>query len=65
MATFFKCGNSSTPKNAAIYTKNAALDMGYSRTYKTQLHMNNLSRVFKKRGFIPSVAMFLKTKMAG
>ena len=47
IAAFFKRGNSSTPKNAVIDTKNAALYMGYSRTYKTQLHMNNLSRVFK------------------
>ena len=48
-------------KNAAIHIKNAALDMGYSRTYKTWLHMNNLSHVFKKHGFNPSVAVFLKT----
>ena len=34
IATFFERGNSSTPKNAAIHTKNAALDLGYSRTYK-------------------------------
>ena len=53
IAAFFKCGNSSTPKNAAIHNKNAALDIGYSRTYKMQLHMNNLSRVFKKRGLMP------------
>ena len=54
IAVFFKCGNSST-------TKNAALNMGYSRMYKTWLHMNNLSHVFKKHGFNPSVAVFLKT----
>ena len=52
---FFKCGNSST-------TKNAALNMGYSRMYKTWLHMNNLSHVFKNHGFNPSVAVFLKTQ---
>ena len=62
IAAFFKCSNSSTPKNAVIHTKNTALDMGYSRTYKMRLHMNNLSRVFKKRGFIPSVTVFLKTQ---
>ena len=47
IAAFFKRGNSSTPKNAVLHTKNATLDMGYSRNYKTRLHMNNLSRVFK------------------
>ena len=61
MAAFLKCGNNSNPKNAAIHTKNAALDMGYSRTYKTRLYVNSLSRVFKKCGFIPFVAVFLKT----
>ena len=60
MAAFLKHGNNSNPKNAAIHTKNAALDMGYSRTYKMRLHMNNLSCFFKKCGFIPSVAAFLK-----
>ena len=59
---FFKRSNSSTPKNMAIHTKNAALDMGYSHTYKTWLHMNNLSRVFKKRAFISFVAAFLKMR---
>ena len=38
IATFFERGNSSTPKNAAIHTKNAALDLGYSRTYKMRLY---------------------------
>ena len=37
MATFFKCGHSSTPKNAAIAQKNAALDAFYGLAYKTQL----------------------------
>ena len=37
MATFFKRGRSSTPKNAAIAQKNAALDVFYGPANKTQL----------------------------
>ena len=37
MAAFFKCGRSSTPKNATIAQKNAALDAFYGPAYKTQL----------------------------
>ena len=35
IAAFFKHGNSSTPKNAAIAQKNAALDAFYGRMFKT------------------------------
>ena len=37
MAAFFKRGCSSTPKNAAIAQKNAALDVFYGPANKTQL----------------------------
>ena len=37
MAAFFKRGHSSTPKNAAIAQKNAALGVFYGPAYKTQL----------------------------
>ena len=37
MAAFFKRGRSSTPKNAAIAQKNAALDVFYGPANKTQL----------------------------
>ena len=37
MAAFFKRSHSSTPKNAAIAQKNAALDAFYGPSYKTQL----------------------------
>jgi len=36
MAVCFKCGHSSTPKNAAIAQKNAALDVFYGRMFKTR-----------------------------
>ena len=36
MAACFKHDHSSTPKNAAIAQKNAALDMFYGRMFKTQ-----------------------------
>ena len=37
MAAFFKCGRSSTPKNATTAQKNATLDAFYGPAYKTQL----------------------------
>ena len=37
MAAFFKRGHSSTPKNAAIAQKNAALGVFYGPAYKKQL----------------------------
>ena len=37
MAAFFKRGRSSTPKNAAIAQKNAALDAFYGPANKMQL----------------------------
>ena len=45
----------------AINTKNAAIDIFYSRMFKTQLLLPILSRVFLKCSFIPSVALFLQT----
>ena len=45
-ATFFKRGNRSTPKNAAIAQENAALDAFYGRMFKTRPLVCALSRVF-------------------
>ena len=35
MAACFKCGHSTTPKNAAIAQKHTALDVFYGRMFKT------------------------------
>ena len=59
MATCFKRGHSTTPKNAAIAQKNATLDVFYGHMFKTQPEVGDLSRIFGKCGFSPSVAMFL------
>ena len=36
IATFFKCGHSFSPKNAAIAQENVALDSFYGRMFKMQ-----------------------------
>ena len=61
IATCLKRDNSSTPKNAAINTKNVVVDIFYSRKFKLRLVFNTLSHVFFKSGYSPSVAAFLKT----
>ena len=54
MAALFKRDNNSTSKNVALNTKNTAIDIFYSRMFKTQLLLPTLSCVVKKRGFILS-----------
>ena len=62
MATCFKCGCSSTPKNGVIAQKNTALNVFYGLAYKTRPLFSHLSRIFKKRGFSPSGATFLQMR---
>ena len=63
MATCFKRGHSSTPKNVAVAQENTAFDAFYGHMFKTQPEVRDLSHVFKKCGFNPSVAAFLQMRL--